>query len=67
MFMQMEDSHLTAAQDLALHEIGHYVVARALRFRTGGIRIEVTPVGGYGTSAILPETLCSLSDARAYM
>jgi hypothetical protein len=47
--------------------MGHYVVARALGFRTGGVWINVLPAGGNGVSAIRPEPLCSLSEVQAYM
>lgn len=58
------------ARRVAQHEMGHYVVARALGFRTGDVSIEITgPFDGhYGGAAVtLPEPLSSLSDVQTYL
>lgn len=57
------------AARVAQHEMGHYVIARALGFRTGDVSIMITrPNGHYATSAItLPEAIESIEDLRVYL
>jgi hypothetical protein len=68
--MGLPDHLRRLAQRVAQHEMGHYVVARALGFRTGDVSIELTgPVDGHrGTAAVtLPQALRSLDDLRSYL
>ncbi len=55
---------------VAQHEMGHYVVARALGFSTADVSLEIIgPVDGHrGTAAVtLPEKVSSLSELRTYL
>lgn len=67
MSTQAELHHFKTAFYLALHEMGHYVVARALGFRTGAVRLQMTNEGGYGTSATLPQHIPSPDEIQTYM
>ena len=63
-------SHLVQlARRVAQHEMGHYVVARALGFRTGKVSVEITgPIGHRGaTEVTLAEALASLRDVQSYI
>ncbi|TWB38028.1 zinc metalloprotease [Nitrospirillum pindoramense] len=54
---------------VAQHEFGHYVMARALGFKTTGISVLIEDSGGYhGTSSItLSESFNSTDDLLAYV
>jgi hypothetical protein len=58
------------ARHVAQHEMGHYVVARLLGFRTSDVSIEIIgPMNGHRGEApvILTERLLSLEDVRCYV
>lgn len=52
------------------HEAGHYVVARSLGFRTGGLSIKfIDFCGGYraGSDVTLPTSLSNISEVTDYL
>ena len=58
------------ADRVAKHEMGHYVVARALGFRTGDVSIEIIghAEGHRGTAEItLHEKIRSIEELRVYL
>jgi hypothetical protein len=58
------------ARRVAQHEMGHYVAARLLGFRTGDVSLEIIgPINGHrgGADVILAERLLSLEDVRCYL
>lgn len=62
---QIAPYHRPAIRRVAQHEVGHYVVARALGFKTGSITLTITDlVGGHrASSEIIPS--CALEDIQA--
>jgi ATP-dependent Zn protease len=54
---------------VAQHEVGHFVAARVLRFRTVGISVEMLPKGGHagGAEITLSEALHSLEETKEYL
>lgn len=68
--MDLPDHLSRLACRVAQHEMGHYVVARALGFRTGDVSIKIIgPIDGHhGTAAVtLPEETRSIEDLRVYL
>lgn len=68
--MKLPQSFQEIATRVARHEAGHYVVARALGFRVGGLSITFTDfLGGYraGSEITLPTSLSSVSDISGYL
>lgn len=57
------------AASVARHEMGHYVIARALGFMTGDVILEIRePVGHRGAAEIiLQASIKSLEDVRLYL
>ena len=58
------------ARKVAQHEMGHYVVARLLGFRTGDVSIEIIgPINGHrgGAAVILAEPMRTLEDVGCYI
>lgn len=58
------------AQRVAQHEMGHYVVARALGFQTGEVSVEVIgPLLGHnaGSTITVPQNLATFDDLRTYL
>jgi len=51
------------------HEVGHFVAARVLRFRTDGITVEMLPRGGHQGSAgvLLAEPLKTMDEIKDYL
>lgn len=64
-------NHLSElARRVAQHEMGHYVIARAMGFRTGDVSIEIIgPIDGHrGTAAVtLPEPTGTIDDVQTYL
>lgn len=64
-------AHLSdLARRVAQHEMGHYVIARAMGFRTGDVSIEIIgPLAGHrGTAEItLPEPAGTIDEVRTYL
>ncbi len=68
--MTLPDHLRRLAGRVAQHEMGHYVVARALGFRTGDVSIEILgPIDGHrGTAALtLPEPIGSIDELCTYL
>ncbi len=68
--MTLPDHLRRLARRVAQHEMGHYVVARALGFRTGDVSIEIIgPIDGHhGTAAVtLPEPIGSIEELCTYL
>jgi hypothetical protein len=68
--MTLPDHLRRLAVRVAQHEMGHYVVARALGFRTGDVSIEIIgPIDGHhGTAAVtLPEPIVSIDELCTYL
>jgi hypothetical protein len=56
------------ARPVALHEMGHYVLSRALGFRTGFVSVEIMFTGHRGEAEImLDEPLLTPTDVRSYL
>jgi len=57
------------ARPVAQHEMGHYVAARVLGFRTGEVSVTVQwPDGHHGAATVtLPQSLSTLDDVRYYL
>jgi hypothetical protein len=54
--MSPDDQMREQARPVAMHEAGHYVIARALGFPTATIFVVVGPLGANGGSDIFPNT-----------
>jgi hypothetical protein len=58
------------ARRVAQHEMGHYVIARAMGFRTGDVSIEIIgPIDGHRGAAevTLPEPAATIDEVRTYL
>jgi hypothetical protein len=68
--MALPDHLQRLARRVAQHEMGHYVVARALGFRTGDVSIEIIgPMDGHRGAAavVLPKEVRSMDELRIYL
>ncbi len=67
--MTLHQQHRNLAERVAKHEMGHYVIARALGFSTSDVSIEIIGHNGHrGTSGItLSEKIESIETLRAYL
>ena len=63
--MELRQSAIRGAQ----HEMGHYIVARALGFRTGEVSIELRTLDDpYGfTNIEMQENLATMNDIKTYL
>ena len=58
------------ARRVAQHEMGHYVIARAMGFRTGDVSVEIIgPIDGHRGAAtvMLPEPTGTIDEVRSYL
>jgi len=68
--MGLPDHLRQLAVRVAQHEMGHYVIARALGFCTGDVSLEIIgPIDGHrgGATIILPEAIRSIEDLCVYL
>lgn len=59
--MKLHNHHPSLARKIANHELAHYVIARAMGFKTGGVRLKLIGLDGHDGAAtiILHEPLGS--------
>lgn len=67
--VKLQSHHKVRARQVAQHEMAHYVVARAVGFRTGDVSIKITGHSGHHGAAtiFLAQPVGSLEDVASFL